>query len=142
MTVFALHRTHRLAAALLPLVLNWTGLALAQPETSEPTTVRIDIRDRQFQPDRIVLPQGRKIVLSITNHDSELHAFVPGDLFAGESLNVSGNGAPEFGTQGFKRVVIPSDGLVEIRFTPTRPGRYPYRCDMPGHEMSGSIVVE
>jgi hypothetical protein len=78
----------------------------------------------------------------LKNQDSELHAFVPSDLFAGESLNVAGNGAPEFGPHGLKRVIIPSEGVVEIRFVPSRPGEYPYRCDMPGHEMSGVIVVE
>ena len=109
---------------------------------SEEAIATVDIRGRQFQPDRIVLHQGHKTALILKNHDSEPHAFVPLDLFVGESLNVAGNGAPEFGPQGLKRVVIPSDGLVEIRFTPTRPGEYRYLCDMPGHEMKAVIVVE
>lgn len=116
--------------------------ALAQTDASDQTTLTINIRGRQFQPDRIVLLQGRRTVLQLKNHDSELHTFAPSGLFAGESLNVSGNGAPEFGSQGLKRVIIPSEGLVEIRFVPTHPGEYRYRCDMPGHEMSGVIVVE
>ena len=114
----------------------------AQADSPDQTTLTIDIRNRQFQPDRLVLPQGRRTVLQLKNHDSELHAFMPSELFAGESLNVSGNGAPEFGSQGLTRVIIPSDGLVEIRFIPARAGEYRYRCDMPGHQMSGVIVVE
>lgn len=115
---------------------------LAQVDVPDQTTLTIDIRSREFQPDRMVLPLGRRVVLQLKNHDSELHAFVPSELFAGASLNVSGNGAPEFGSQGLTRVVIPSEGLVEIRFVPTRPGEYRYRCDMPGHQMSGVLVVE
>jgi plastocyanin len=112
----------------------------AEPE-SEKTAIVI-MEGRQFQPDRTVLHQGQKTNLVFKNRDSELHAVVSSALFAGESLNISGDGAPEFGTGGFKRVLIPADGIAEIHFTPTKSGEYPYLCDMPGHEMKGVIVVE
>jgi plastocyanin len=76
------------------------------------------------------------------NQDAELHAFVPVGLLAGVNFNVGGNGAPEFGPQGFKRVIIPSEGRAEFRFVPDRPGVFPFFCDMPGHEMKATIVVE
>jgi hypothetical protein len=90
----------------------------------------------------VQLHAGRKTTLVLRNEDAELHAFVPGSLFAGVNLNISGNGAPEFGEQGFKRVIIPSEGWAEIRFVPDRVGTYPFVCDMPGHEMKATIVVE
>ena len=133
---------HTLLVGMLSLALGVTTASAEWTGASEETIATVDIRSRQFQPDRIVLHQGRKTALIFKNHDSELHVFVPFDLFAGESLNVAGNGAPEFGPQGLKRVVIPSDGLVEIRFTPTRPGEYRYLCDMPEHDMKAVIVVE
>lgn len=105
-------------------------------------TATVIIHGRQFTPARTLLHQGRKTTLVFKNQDSELHAVVPFGLFLGISLNVSGNGAPEFGPDGFKRVIIPPDGLAEIRFTPTTPGEYRYLCDMPGHEMQAVIVVE
>lgn len=105
-------------------------------------TATVVIQGRQFKPDRTVLHQGQKTRLVFKNQDSELHAVVPFGLFAGVSLNISGNGAPEFGEEGFKRVIIPPDGIVEIHFTPTKPGEHRYLCDMPGHEMNAVIVVE
>lgn len=105
-------------------------------------TATVVIRGRLFKPDRTVLHQGHKTTLVFKNQDSELHAVVPFGLFTGESLNISGNGAPEFGAEGFKRVIIPPDGIAEIHFTPTKPGEYRYLCDMPGHEMKAVIVVE
>lgn len=118
---------------LLPMV------TVAEPAGEE--SVTIDILARQFRPDPVELRRGQTIVLIFENHDSELHAFVPGDLFAGVNLNIGGNGAPEFGPHGFKRVIIPPDGRAEIRFTPERLGEFAYLCDMPGHEMRGTIVV-
>jgi uncharacterized cupredoxin-like copper-binding protein len=85
---------------------------------------------------------GRKTKLVFKNEDAELHVFVPGTLFHGVSLSVEGNGAPEFGEEGFRKVIIPGDGVAELRFILQQPGRYPYICDMPGHEMRATLVVE
>jgi len=107
-----------------------------------PHVVTVDIHSRVFIPHRAVLHPGQPTVLIIRNHDSELHAFVPSDLFAGVNLNVTGNAAPEFGPQGFKRAIIPPEGSVEIHFTPEHTGEYSYLCDMPGHQMAATIVIE
>lgn len=105
-------------------------------------TVTVTIQGRQFVPDRTLLRLGRPTRLIFKNRDSELHAVVPFGLFSGQSLNVAGNGAPEFGPDGLKRVIVPPDGTAEIYFTPAKPGEYRYLCDMPGHEMKATIVVE
>ena len=128
------------------------GLALAiagvcpsevgSAEQSEEEIVTVVIRERQFQPGETVLHTGQKTKLVLKNQDSELHTFAPLGLFAGESFNISGNGAPEFAAEGLKRVIIPPDGLVEIRFRPAAPGAYRYICDMPGHHMSAMLLVE
>ncbi len=104
--------------------------------------VVVQIRARQFIPATVTLHAGRKTKLVFENQDAELHAFVPVGLFIGVNLNISGNGAPEFGTEGFKRVIIPSSGRAEIRFVPEQPGTYPFFCDMPGHEMKATILVD
>ena len=115
-------------------------LVLAE-DTSE-DLVLVTMHARQFDPQVIVLHAGRKTHMVLRNEDAELHAFVPNGLFTGVSLNVGGNGAPEFGIDGFKKVIIPSGGRADIRFTPERLGDYPFVCDMPGHEMRGTIRVE
>lgn len=115
-------------------------LAPSNPDPDEQILVKI--RGREFLPSRVTLHVGRKTTLIFENQDAELHAFVPVGLFTGVNLNISGNGAPEFGHDGFKRVIIPSEGRVEFRFIPERSGVYPFFCDMPGHEMRATIVVQ
>ena len=88
------------------------------------------------------LASRRRTRLVFLNQDSELHAFAPVGLFTRENVQVSGNGAPEFGSEGLKRIIIPAEGSAAIQFTPTKPGEYRYTCDMPGHQMNAMIVVE
>ena len=81
-------------------------------------------------------------MLRFRNHDTELHTVAAKELFFSVDLNVGGNGAPEFGPDGLKRVIIPPEGLIEFQFTPARTGTFSYLCDMPGHDMKAVIVVE
>lgn len=121
------------------------GLQAATLSPADPTedmVVTVTIKARSFEPATVRLKAGHKTRLVLRNQDAELHAFVPIGLFSGLNVNVSGNGAPEFGPEGFKRVIIPSEGLAELRFIPEQPGVYPFLCDMPGHEMRATIVVE
>ena len=137
--------TMALAASLVAALSGWAEplpAVVPTATTSPEQEILIKIRLREFDPPTVTLQSGRKTKLVFQNLDSELHAFVPTNLFAGVSLNVSGNGAPEFTDQGFRRVIIPPEGRAEIRFVPERPGTYPYLCDMPGHEMKATIVVQ
>jgi plastocyanin len=140
---------------LIVTALVWPGRVSAEPSVpADPAPalsandlvleeeVLVRIRDRKFMPSTVLVHAGRKTKLVFRNQDAELHVFVPGTLFNGISLSVEGNGAPEFGEQGFRKVIIPGDGMAELRFTLERPGRYPFICDMPGHEMRGTLVVE
>ncbi|HYM38089.1 MAG TPA: cupredoxin domain-containing protein [Nitrospiraceae bacterium] len=143
-----------IAGFLIATVLLGEGRVSAEPFTNDSSSalspndliledeVLVRIRDRKFMPATVLVHAGRKTKLVFHNQDAELHAFVPGTLFNGISLNVAGNGAPEFGDQGFRKVIIPGEGIVELRFVLTQPGRYPFICDMPGHEMRATIVVE
>jgi plastocyanin len=108
----------------------------------EMESVTVEIRSRVFIPQQIHLHQGRKTVLRFRNHDTELHTVVAKELFFGVDFDLSGNGAPEYGPDGLKKVIIPPDGLIEFQFTPARAGTFSYLCDMPGHEMRAVIVVE
>lgn len=136
------------AIVLIGLVPGLTGTSMAFDSSvasfdPRPTTdVIIDVKTRQFQPDTISLPLGQKTRFILRNKDAELHAFVPVGLFLNTTLNVTGNGAPQFGEDGLLRVLLPSTGQTEILFTPERPGNYPFFCDLPGHIMRGTIVVQ
>lgn len=124
------------------LTLAFTIPADAFPAEPEVESITVEIRGRAFIPDRIVLHAGRKTALRFRNQDTELHAVVAKELFLNVNLNIGGNGAPEFGPNGLNRVIVPPDGLIDIQFTPTHAGTFPYRCDMPGHNMQAVIVVE
>ena len=124
--------------------LAWTLVipTSALPTEVEVKSVTVEIRGRMFIPNHVLLHHDHKTVLRFRNHDAEIHAVVAKELFLGVSLNVGGNGAPEFGPDGLKRVIIPPEGLIEIQFTPARTGTFLYLCDMPGHNMQAVIAVE
>jgi plastocyanin len=114
----------------------------ALPAEIELESITIDIRGRMFIPNHVLIHHNQKIILRFRNHDTELHTVAAKELFFGVDITVGGNGAPEFGLDGLKRVIIPPDGLIEIQFTPTRTGTFSYLCDMPGHDMKAVIMVE
>ena len=116
--------------------------SLALSDQNEAKDIVVNIKTRQFEPATVYLKSGQKTRLILRNRDAELHAFVPVSLFQNASLHVSGNGAPEFGSQGLLRVLLPSKGQTEILFVPHRPGTYPFWCDLPGHVMNGMVVVQ
>ena len=116
--------------------------SFSAPNPQQATEVIIDVKTRTFQPDMISLQLGEKIRFVLRNKDAELHAFVPVGIFLDTTLNVSGNGAPQFGKEGLLRVLLPSTGQTEILFTPKKAGNYPFFCDLPGHVMRGTIVVQ
>ncbi len=120
-----------------------TSSASNLPTTAQSTTdVIIDVKTRKFEPEMISLQRGKKIRLILRNKDAELHAFVPVGLFLETTHQVSGNGAPQFGNEGLLRVLLPPIGQTEISFTPENAGTFPFLCDLPGHVMQGTIVVQ
>ena len=132
--------TVRAFCAVLGLMTASLDARAADVESEE--RVPITMQARQFVPPAILLHAGRTTTLLLDNEDVELHAFVPIGLFTGVSATVAGNGAPEFGPDGLKKIIIPSHGRAEIRFIPPRPGVFPFFCDMPGHDMRATIRVE
>jgi plastocyanin len=124
------------------------GSATTLAETSWPAVeqavlqVEVVIKARQFQPSPLLLPAGREVELVLKNQDAELHAFVPLRFLDNLAVHIDGSGAPQFGDRGLVRLLIPSGGWASIRFRPQTTGVYQYRCDLPGHQMLGQIVVQ
>ena len=108
----------------------------------EEIAVTVRIESRRFIPHVVNLRTGQEVRLILKNEDVELHAFVPANLLVRTNVQVSGNGAPQFGKDGFHRVLIPSGGQVELVFTSKEAGSFPFFCDLPGHIMNGTIVVD
>lgn len=144
-----------IAGILFFTLLTWEGRVSAEPSMPADLSpalsandrgleeeVLVRIHGRAFMPSTVRVHAGRKTKLVFQNQDVELHTFVPGTLFNGISVSVGGSGAPEFGDLGFRKVIISGEGVVELRFVLEQPGRYPFICDMPGHEMRATLVVE
>lgn len=127
---------------LLFLVWMWAIPINALPAETEVESFSVEIRSRVFIPQQIHLHHSRKTVLRFRNHDTELHTVVAKEVFLSDDLTLRGNGAPEFGPEGLKKVIIPPEGLIEFQFTPARTGTFSYLCDMPGHDMKAVITVE
>ena len=154
MKKFARHFNHLPAFLLLSglvMIVPWetptvtagsTPVSLAPSDDDTETRVTLNIKTRTFDPETITLTPNQKTRLTIINHDSELHAFVPVGLLSHTHINLSGNGAPQFGKEGLLRVLLPTRGRADIVFIPTRPGNYPFFCDLPGHVMRGNIMVQ
>jgi len=122
----------------------WASASLIGNEAvaSKIQRITVHIENRRFIPHLIRLRVGQPIRLVFKNDDVELHAFVPTDLLAKTNVQVAGNGAPQFDKQGFHRVLIPSQGQAELTFSPKHAGSFPFFCDLPGHVMNGTVVVE
>ena len=123
---------------------GWASTAINEEENSKnyEQQVIVHIENRRFLPQLIHLRVGQPTRLILLNDDAELHAFVPTDLLAQTNVQVGGNGAPQFDDHGFRRVLVPSSGQVELIFSPKHVGSYPFFCDLPGHIMNGIVVVD
>ena len=138
---------------LLPVLLGmwcWGGspaLGASQPTTvlahgREDVTMTIHIKNRRFIPDVVNIRIGQRVRLILENQDAELHAFVPVDFLTRTNVQVGGDGAPQFGKDGFRRVLIPTQGRAELVFAARKAGAFRFFCDLPGHLMSGMIMVD
>jgi plastocyanin len=132
----------KVTLGLMCLALMLATPAFALPADAEVESFTVEIRSRVFIPQQIHLHHGHKTVLRFRNHDTELHTVVAKELFLSDDLSLGGNGAPEFGPEGLKKVIIPPEGLIEFQFIPAHTGTFSYLCDMPGHNMQAQIVVE
>ncbi len=80
---------------------------------------------------------GRPVRLVLENRDNVQH-----DLWVVRPDDRAPYLEPAF--PNAKTRLVEPGGREEVRFTPTRPGRYRYVCTVPGHEtaMRGEFIVE
>lgn len=103
-------------AALLAAALAVAGNVYADGDSAELT-----LRNGQFEPKELTIPEGVKVKLIVHNQDSAAAEF--------ESYDLS------------REVVVAGHGQVTIYIGPLKAGRYSYFNDF-NRDMQGAIVVK
>jgi uncharacterized cupredoxin-like copper-binding protein len=114
----------KLRPHILSLILILVSL-LAACGNPAPDEATITMKEMAFVQSEITVKAGQPVTLRLVNRDGYAHAFDI-DEFDIHSLLVANETA-------------------EVSFTPEKPGRYPFYCSSPGHEMAGmtgTLIVE
>jgi heme/copper-type cytochrome/quinol oxidase subunit 2 len=98
-------------------------VGLATPlAADEPPTIAVTIKDHRFTPSEIHVPQGKPVILKITNEDA-----AP-EEFDSTALKVE------------KVIVGGTFGTVHLR--PLGPGRYPFMGEYHSDTAQGVVISE
>ncbi len=88
----------------------------------EPPTIAVSIKDHKFNPAEIHVPQGKPVILKVTNEDTTPEEFDSTALKV-EKVIVGGT----YGT---------------IRLRPLGPGRYPFMGEYHSDTAQGVVISE
>jgi plastocyanin len=114
----------KLQPSIFPLLIILVCL-LAACGTQASTEATITMKEMAFVQSEITVKAGQPVTLRLVNRDGYAHAF---DM-------------DEFDIH----TLLAAKETVEVSFTPEKPGRYPFYCSSPGHEMAGmagTLIVE
>ena len=110
-------RSFRWAMSFL-LLLSGVAPALAD----EPPTIAVTIKDHRFDPAEIHVPQGKSVILKITNEDPT---------------------AEEFDSTALKiEKVITGGTYGTVHLRPLGPGRYPFMGEYHSDTAQGVVISE
>jgi heme/copper-type cytochrome/quinol oxidase subunit 2 len=106
-----------------PILIGLAFLWLATPlAADEPPTIAVTIKDHRFNPSEIHVPQGKPVVLKVTNEDA-----TP-EEFDSTALKIE------------KVIVGGTYGTIHLR--PLGPGRYPFMGEYHSDTAQGVVVSE
>jgi hypothetical protein len=114
---------HRLGQTTAVLALSLSFAVLAPPASSDDTpTISVAIKDHRFEPAEIRVPQGKAVVLKITNTDPT---------------------PEEFDSSALKiEKVIAGGTYGTVRLRPLGPGRYPFMGEFHSDTAQGVVISE
>lgn len=105
---------------------------------SKPQTVRLELVDYRFIPDRLTFRHGVTYHLHLENHGKDLHEFTAPEFFAEAIVR-----EPRKLANGGQELVVQPGETADIDLMPQRPGMYDLRCaDHDWDGMVGSIAVQ
>jgi uncharacterized cupredoxin-like copper-binding protein len=98
---------------------------LAACGSPAPNEATITMKEMAFGQSEITVKAGQPVTLRLVNRDGYAHAFDIDEFDIHTSLA--------------------ANETAELSLTPEKPGRYPFYCSSPGHEMAGmvgTLIVE
>ncbi len=102
------------------------------------TTIKVEMTDFQFTPNKFVVPAGQTITITVTNAGSVVHDFIIMKLGA----DVGDDYGPEDAPNVFWQAQIqPGESSTETFTAPAEPGEYQVVCGTPGHFKAGMIAA-
>jgi plastocyanin len=118
--------THRFGLATLAGLLLGLG-TIAVTVAADPN--QVELRDRSFVPDRIVVTEGTEVTWTVTKGIGEPHSVTSGEP----------NGA-DVGKLFDSGLKLRNDGDA-YKFTFATAGTFPYFCTVHSTQMKGTVVV-
>lgn len=103
----------------LTLCLATVGVPASAADVHEATIL---IQGHRFVPGELTVPAGRKIKLTVLNHDATAEEF--------ESYELN------------REKVVAGNGRIVVFVGPLSPGRYPYFGDFHADTAKGTLVAE
>jgi uncharacterized cupredoxin-like copper-binding protein len=92
---------------------------------ADPNEATITMKEMAFVQSEITVKAGQPVTLRLVNRDGYAYAFDMDDFDI--------------------HTLLAANETAELSFTPEIPGRYPFYCSSPGHEMAGmagTLIVE
>ena len=127
----------------IALALGLAGIATAwaHAPVTGPVSVDIGIRYSHFERNRVTVPAGVPVVVTLRNGDPIDHEWIVGDAATHERHRT---GTEPVHASRPTEVSVPAGATRTTTVTFGTPGTYLFVCHLPGHEaygMVGTVVV-
>lgn len=138
---------------IFPRLLIVTTLALflavvSTARAASPQEVKLTAQEFSFTPNTVTLTVGQPVHLTVVNAGKLAHD-IKSDIPIANLTYIRANNDPSEqkanAAKGVFDVDFNAGATSEVTFTPTKPGTYPFKCDVPGHAeagMTGTFVVQ
>ena len=133
-----LRRARAAAALALVLLTGGLGITALLAREAPATEVTIRIRYSAFEPERIVVPAGTPVTLTLVNEDPIEHEWIAGDAALHERHRTGTE--PHHGTRPTE-VTIPALSTRQTTVVFDGPGTVEFICHLPRHEAYGMVGV-
>jgi len=112
---------------------------------SKPFVVEMDLQDHHFEPDEVVLPLGKPVVLRLKNTGKVNHDMVGGSFFQAVLVRNISNSAGRVYASYVRAVDVRAKNEAEIWLVPVTAGKFTFYCSIEGHReegMEGTFTIK